>query len=332
MLLLPILGLNVKKNIQGLSPKIGLGKMRGNSINGMKKVLVTGSEGFIGRSLVRTMQLSNYKLVTLEESFKSLNGKRIDISTEDLEPIFSRINPDVVIHLAAKMDVRESFADPVRDLEVNGLGTLKVLIASQLAGCQNFVYVASGGAIYDSNSPMPLTENSPESRPVSPYGLSKRLGEDYVRLLSEKAGTSWTSIVLSNCYGQVEDHQRGVIFEFWKAITEGQSPKIYGSEITRDFVHISDVVNALMKAVECPTNTRVNISSQTEISLLDLFNKIAKIMKSEIKPILFDAHVGDVPRNCLSNKKAKELLGWEPLVELDEGLMRSLSPRKSENL
>jgi len=298
----------------------------------MKKVLVTGSEGFIGRNFLRVMRLSDCKLVTLEESFKLPNGKRIDISTEDLDPIFARVNPDVVVHLAAKMDVRESFGDPVRDLEVNGLGTLRALVASLNSGCQNFIYVASGGAIYDSDSPMPLTENSPERRPVSPYGLSKRLGEDYVRLLCEKAGASWTSIVLSNCYGQVEDHQRGVIFEFWRAITEGQRPKIYGSEITRDFVHINDVVNALMKAVECPTNTRVNISSQSEISLLDLFNKIAKIMKSEVKPILLDAHIGDVPRNCLSNKKAKEMLGWEPLIGLDEGLLRSLSVPKSEKL
>ncbi|MSY31277.1 MAG: NAD-dependent epimerase/dehydratase family protein, partial [Actinobacteria bacterium] len=286
--------------------------------------------GFIGRNLVHALRETDYKLFTLEETFKPGSGKRIDISTQALEPIFSSIKPDVVIHLAAKMDVRESFADPIRDLEVNGLGTLKVLRASQLSGCQNFVYVASGGAIYDSNSPMPLTENSPESRPVSPYGLSKRLGEDYVRLLCEKAQTSWTSIVLSNCYGQVEDHQRGVIFEFWKAIAEGQRPKIYGSEITRDFVYISDVVNALMKTIDSPTNTRVNVSSQSEISLLDLFNKIAKIMKSEIEPILFDAHIGDVLRNCLSNTKAKELLGWEPSVNLDQGLKLSLPIPKSE--
>ena len=117
--------------------------MRGNSINDMKKVLVTGSEGFIGRNLLHVLQLSDYKLFTLEKSFKSPNGKKIDISTQELEPVFSSISPDVVIHLAAKMDVRESFVDPVRDLEVNGLGTLRVLTASQNSGCQNFIYIAS---------------------------------------------------------------------------------------------------------------------------------------------------------------------------------------------
>lgn len=306
--------------------------MRGNSINDMKKVLVTGSEGFIGSNLLHVLQLSNYKLFTLEKLLKSPNGKRIDISTQELQPVFSSISPDVVIHLAAKMDVRESFVDPVRDLEANGLGTLRVLTASQNSGCQNFIYIASGGAIYDSEAPMPLTERSPERRPVSPYGLSKRLGEDYVKLLSEKAGTSWTSLVLSNCYGQVAAQRRGVIFEFWKSITEGESPKIYGPEITRDFVHISDVVIALTKAIEKPINSRVNISSQIEISLLELYNKVAKILKSEIKPILLEPHLGDVLRNCLSNEKAKELFGWEPLINLDQGLKLSLSLPKDETL
>ena len=89
-----------------ISPLIGAGKMSGNSIDSMKRVLVTGSEGFIGRNLVHAMEFSEYKLFTLEESFRTVNGKRIDITADDLEPIFSGIKPDVVIHLAAKMDVR----------------------------------------------------------------------------------------------------------------------------------------------------------------------------------------------------------------------------------
>ena len=170
---------------------------------------------------------------------------------------------------------------------------------------------------------MPLTERSPE-RPVSPYGLSKRLGEDYVRVLSAKAGTSWTSLALSNCYGQVEDHQRGVIFQFWKALSEERVPTIYGPDVTRDFIHVSDVVAAILKAIENPINTRVNVSSQTEISLLDLYRKIATIIKSEIEPNILSSKSGDVLRSSLSNQKAKELLGWKPLINLESGLEISL--------
>ena len=297
--------------------------MRGNRITGMKKVLITGAGGFIGRHLVNALDDTDYEVFTLDLKSAGSKGLSFDISTGDLAPIFSRVNPDVVVHLAAQVDVTESFVDPVRDLEINGIGTLKVLSAAHSASSTNFVYVASGGAIYDSDSPMPLTEKSPE-RPVSPYGLSKRLGEDYVRVLSAKAGTSWTSLALSNCYGQVEDHQRGVIFQFWKALTEGRTPTIYGPEVTRDFIHVSDVVAAILKAIERPINARVNISSQTEISLLDLFNKIADLMKSDIRPVVLDAKIGDVLRSCLSNQKAEELLGWKPLVNLDEGLKLSL--------
>ena len=289
----------------------------------MKKVLVTGSKGFIGRHLVDALQGTEYEIFTLDVKNEKAGDSSVDISTADLDSIFLRIKPDVVIHLAAQVDVTESFVNPIRDLEINGIGTLKVLHASQTVGCNNFIYVASGGAIYDSDSPMPLTERSPE-RPVSPYGLSKRLGEDYVRVLSAKAGTSWTSLALSNCYGQVEDHQRGVIFQFWKALSEERVPTIYGPDVMRDFIHVSDVVAAILKAIENPINTRVNISSQTEISLLDLFRKIATIMRSEIEPNILSSKSGDVLRSCLSNQKAKELLGWKPLINLESGLEISL--------
>lgn len=289
----------------------------------MKKVLVTGSKGFIGRHLVDALQGTEYEIFTLDVKNEKAGDSSVDISTADLDAIFLRVKPDVVIHLAAQVDVTESFVNPIRDLEINGIGTLKVLHASQTVGCNNFIYVASGGAIYDSDSPMPLTERSPE-RPVSPYGLSKRLGEDYVRVLSAKAGTSWTSLALSNCYGQVEDHQRGVIFQFWKALSEERVPTIYGPDVMRDFIHVSDVVAAILKAIENPINTRVNISSQTEISLLDLFRKIATIMRSEIEPNILSSKSGDVLRSCLSNQKAKELLGWKPLINLESGLEISL--------
>jgi len=87
---------------------------------------------------------------------------------------------------------------------------------------------------------------------------------------------------------------------------------------------VSDVVAAILKAIERPINTRVNISSQTEISLLELFNKIASLMKSDIRPVVLNAKIGDVLRSCLSNQKAGELLGWKPIVNLDEGLKLSL--------
>ena len=297
--------------------------MRGNRITGMKKVLITGAGGFIGRHLVDALEATDYEVFTLDVKSKGSKGLSFDISTGDLAPIFFRVKPDVVVHLAAQVDVTESFVNPVRDLQVNGIGTLNVLNASHSAGCSNFIYVASGGAIYDSDSPMPLTEKSPE-RPISPYGLSKRLGEDYVRVLSAKAGISWTSLALSNCYGQVQDHQRGVIFQFWRALSENRIPTIYGRDVMRDFIHVSDVVAAILRAIENPINTRVNISSQTEISLLELFNKIASLMKSDIRPVVLDAKIGDVLRSCLSNQKAEELLGWKPLVNLDEGLKLSL--------
>lgn len=288
----------------------------------MPRLLVTGSEGFIGRPLVKYLRQTGYEVFTLDLHGAGDKHFNIDIVDGDLELLLNSIKPDAVIHLAAQVIVADSFVDPIRDLEVNGKGTARLVISAINSGCKNFIYVGSGGAIYDSSEPMPLTELS-RLRPVSPYGLTKNLGEGYVRVLSEAAGNSWTSLALSNCYGPVFEHGRGVIFQFWKALSEQRTPFINGENVTRDFVYIDDVVRAIAMSIDVPTNQRVNISSGLEISLLQLYELIARIMGSHVKPDIKSPLIGDVLRSCLSNDRAKEFLGWLPEVDLETGLKLS---------
>jgi UDP-glucose 4-epimerase len=147
----------------------------------------------------------------------------------------------------------------------------------------------------------------------------------YVRIFAEKYHFSWSSLALSNCYGPINDHGRGVIYEITKSLKNAKAPTLFGAETTRDFVFIDDVVEAINLAVLKPTNSRVNISSASETRLIDLFQKVRKILDSDIEPIIQEAKFGEVKRSSLSNKKAQCLLGWNPKYDLDSGLIKAIT-------
>ena len=178
---------------------------------------------------------------------------------------------------------------------------------------------------------MPLNERSAEL-PQSPYGLTKNLAEGYVRIFAEKNGSQWSSLALSNCYGPIDEHGRGVIYNFAKALSSGTTPAIYGKDVTRDFVFVSDVVDAICLAISNPTNMRVNISSDSETSLLELYFEIAREMGDiSVKPIIEEPKFGEIRRSRLSNLLAQEIMGWRPKIELSKGLRLSLSGKYSDN-
>jgi UDP-glucose 4-epimerase len=291
----------------------------------MSRILITGSEGFIGGHALTALRSAGHEIFTLD--VREGSGKNehytADIRKDDLDLIVSKIKPDSVVHLAAQVVVTDSFLDPINDLEINALGTLRLIQASINSKCKNFCYIHSGGAVYDSAAKLPLSEESPE-HPVSPYGLTKKLGEGYVRVLSEANKMGWSSLAYSNVYGPVISHQKGVIYEFWKALTSDSSPTIFGKEVTRDFLFIDDAVRAIVLAAESPINTRVNISSGKEISLISLFEKISRILNASIEPRVLPARTGEILRSCLDNQRAFKILNWTPIVDLDSGLGMSI--------
>jgi UDP-glucose 4-epimerase len=291
----------------------------------VSRILVIGSEGFIGKALTKSLNIKTDEIFTIDIlPSTNPNHYRVDIAdSKSVSEVLQKIKAEIVIHLAAQIDVRASFIDPLKDLEVNGRGLLNVALQAFENGCNNFCYIHSGGAVYDSNQALPIWENGKEL-PKSPYGLTKNLGEGYVRIFAEKSHSSWSSLALSNCYGPINDHGRGVIYEFVKSLKNLQAPKLFGSETTRDFVFVDDVVEAIKLAIVKPTNSRVNISSGTETKLIDLYQKICKVLDSDIKPIVQDAKFGEIARSSLSNRKAQDLLGWNPKYDLDSGLVKAI--------
>jgi UDP-glucose 4-epimerase len=209
------------------------------------------------------------------------------------------------------------------DLMINGAGTLNLVCTAISAGVKNFCYINSGGAIYDKNSNLPISEGA-LTHPQSPYGASKLLGEYYVQIFCEAAEIGWSSLALSNCYGPVREHGKGVIYQFWTAVSENRVPDIFGSEVTRDFIYIDDVIAAIQIAAEKPTMSRVNISSGTETNLIDVFNSIKEIMKSDTNPNILAPGFGEIRRSALCNSRAKQILGWEPTTSFQEGIRKAL--------
>jgi UDP-glucose 4-epimerase len=288
----------------------------------MTRVLVTGSEGFIGKKTVSRLRSEGLNVFTLDlvgEGEKHFIG---DIATTPLDQIFTLASPEIVIHAAAQTDVMASFENPSRDFLTNAFGTMRLLDASRKVNVKTFVYIHSGGAIYDSNQPMPLTEDSKE-KPISPYGVSKRAGENLVEVMCNKYGINWTSLALSNVYGNVIENPKGVVYEFWKRLSEHKDCQINGARVTRDFVHVDDVIDAIFSASVRPINARVNISSGSETSLLELFELICNCLGVFPTPIFMEPKAGEMLRSCLSNELARELLGWKPKISISEGMTSS---------
>jgi UDP-glucose 4-epimerase len=295
----------------------------------MKKVLITGSEGFLGQCLMQKIDDSEYEIYSLDRvpSLQSRENHFVyTLGGDYLEEIPKIKNLEVVIHLAAQIDVRSSFEMPLEDLKANGLGTLELIDYASRLSVKHFVYIHSGGASYSASSHLPISEDALDN-PISPYGLTKLLGESYVRIFCERNGINWSSLALSNVFGDLKLNPKGVIFEFWKSLNAGKQPDIFGAKVTRDFVYVEDVADAILLTMKHPTNCRINISSEVETSLESLFNEVANILGSTIRPNIHGPRAGEILRSALSNKKAKELIGWAPRHTLIEALNSILSKR-----
>lgn len=289
----------------------------------MTSVLVTGASGFIGKRLIPVLVQRGYRVIQVDIQNTSKDIQYLDITSNECVDFVRECNPEVVIHLAAQVDVLESFTKTRKDLQTNILGTLNLLLGSAESQVTNFIYINSGGAIYDANQEKPIRESGVLA-PLSPYGVSKLAGEYYVQSICSTYGIGWTSLALSNCYGPVQDHFKGVIFAFWENLKKNKQVRINGAQTTRDFVYIDDVIEAINLAILKPCNRRVNISSGIEVSLIELFQMVASLMNKNVSPILNDLRVGEISKNSLDNSLANILLGWAPKFTLYEGLRLSI--------
>jgi UDP-glucose 4-epimerase len=303
------------------------------------KVVVTGGAGFIGSHVVDALvaagaavhvidDLSSGPLANLRRALE--RGVQLHVAdvtdADEIARVMAAAGPDVVIHLAAQIDVRRSVDQPAFDASVNVAGTAAVLEAARRAGAARAV-LASTAAVYGDPNAFPTPEHF-ALRPLTPYGAGKAAAESYLDLYGRLYGLSTLALRMANVYGPRQDPhgESGVIAIFCGAAAERRPVTIHGSgRQTRDYVHVHDVADAFVRAAATPVTGALNIATGRETSV----SRVAQLVGVEV--LHGPGRAGEIPRSCLDPTAAARVLGWSARTALHSGLarMRAAVPLES---
>jgi nucleoside-diphosphate-sugar epimerase len=303
----------------------------------MSLYLVTGGAGFIGSHLTEEL-LRRGEQVRVVDSLITGHRKNlahlsgIDFVEGDLADLAvakrAAQGVDYVLHQAAIPSVPRSVEDPIASNRANIDSTLNVLVAARDARVKRVVYAGSSSA-YGNTPTLPKHEEMPTD-PLSPYALQKLVGEQYMQMFTALYGIETVTIRYFNVFGPRQDPSSpysGVISVFAKALLENKAPTIYGDgEQTRDFTYVANVVDGVLRAVTAPkaSGKVVNVATGNRISLNQLFASMRNALGSHLKPEYGPVRAGDVKDSLADITRARALLGYEPLVSLEEGLKRTI--------
>ncbi|HZO25911.1 MAG TPA: NAD-dependent epimerase/dehydratase family protein [Chloroflexota bacterium] len=299
--------------------------------SGKARALVTGGAGFIGSHVVDAYIQAGLDVAIVDSlatgSRANVNPAarlyEVDIRDgEALDRVFATERPDVVSHQAAQASVRGSMEDPPRDAAINVLGSINVLEAARKHGARKVIYAATGGAAVGEPKYLPVDEDHPVA-PLSPYGASKHAVEHYVALYNETFGLDTTVLRYTNIYGPRQDPrgEAGVIAIFAGLMLTGGQPIVNGTgEQERDYVYVGDVARANLLALDRGSSRMFNIGTGVSTSVNGLFDMLAELTGYGEPRQHGPALSGEVFRIFVTNDRARDELGWQPTVELHEGL------------
>ncbi len=294
------------------------------------KILVTGGAGFIGSNIVDAFLSAGHEICVVDDLStgfrRNVNADarlhEVDIRSARLAEVFRNEKPDIVCHQAARANVRESFEKPLLYADVNILGSLNVLECCRQLGIRKIIYACTGGAVYGEPQQLPVTEDHPVN-PLDPYGASKHHVEHYLHLYMANFGIPFTSLRYPNVYGLRQDSQgeAGVVAIFSAQMLSGSRTVINGSgDQERDFVYVSDIARANILALDRGDGEIVNIGSGVGTSVNTIFTTLARLTDYQGEVVHGPAKKGEVYRIYLNADKARHILGWTPMMALEEGL------------
>jgi UDP-glucose 4-epimerase len=308
------------------------------SSNSSRRALVTGGAGFIGSHVADLFIAEGYDVEIIDDlsSGHRRNAPEgapfheVSVTSPEAARIIAEGTFDVIVHLAAQIDVRKSVADPLFDATTNILGTINILEAVRQSGRKTRVaFTSTGGAIYgDFNTP-PNVETFPKD-PESPYAISKLAAEYYLAYYGRLHGVEHVSMRFGNVYGPRQDPhgEAGVVAIFCTRILEGKPLTIFGDGLqTRDYVYVGDVARAVFLGAthEIPSTGRVdarafNVGTGLGTSVVDLARLLQEAAGSDAEIAFAPRRPGEQQESFLDASKARDVLGWEPKVSLSEGL------------
>jgi UDP-glucose 4-epimerase len=294
----------------------------------VRRAVVTGGAGFIGSHLVDALLAKGTAVGVIDDLSsgdarrlaKGADFHRVDIvDRAALDSAIDELEPDAIFHLAAQSSVTVSVSNPTRDCAVNVQGTLNIVEAANRHQAP-VVFTSTGGALYGNEAPIPTTEDRIPA-PLAPYGASKWAGEAYIKTWSAAWGVPHAVCRLGNVYGprQSPHGEAGVVSIFTYHLHTGQAPKIYGyGKPTRDYVHVADVVNALLLA--SGTAGVFNVATGIETDVMSVWADLQRVSDVAVEPELAALRPGELERSCLDSSRARSELGWHAVIPLAEGL------------
>ncbi|MCX6267463.1 MAG: NAD-dependent epimerase/dehydratase family protein [Bacteroidetes bacterium] len=305
--------------------------------NNTARCLITGGNGFQGYHLTKSLLTLGYSVRCLDR-YKP--GWKLQEKVEFIEGDFSATHLiadaikgcDLIFHLACTTLPQTSNEDPDFDVSSNVLGTIRMLNEAVKANVKRFIFISSGGTVYGIPSVIPIPENHP-TNPTCSYGITKLTIEKYLRLYFQMHGLNTCSIRLSNPYGEYQrvDSIQGVIAAFCHKAITGQQINIWGDgRVKRDFIYISDVMDAFIKLIDAPVSgCEINIGSGSALSLNEIVGYIEQVTGKNVDRNYSKARAFDVPISELDISFAREKLQWEPKISVYDGIDRTIKWMKS---
>jgi len=296
-----------------------------------KRILVTGGAGFIGSNTVDALLKRGAYVIVVDNL---VTGKKENINPDakfynlniadfKLEKVFQQEEPEFIYHFAFNVLVPKSVKNPLMDMD-SIAGSINILQNAKKYNVKKIIF-SSSGFLYGNTENLPADENEP-IMPISPYIVSKKAVEDYLEFYKRAFGLSYTILRYAAIYGPRQF--TGAMADYIRKLSNNKQAEMYGDgEKTRDYVYIEDVVKANLLALDVSSdfsNPVFNIGTGIETTLNVLYKKIAEILGKKAEPVYLPDRPGEQYRYSLDYSKAKNKLGWRPVVNLEEGLKKRI--------